>query len=389
MKAFVRTIADQPSWVVRSDQVELAVTRLGGHMAPVMFHRKSRKPVQPYYISPWQGEGLKIDEPVLVPLRGDFFCMPFGEGGEYRGVRHGAHGETAGRKWTFKSLGRSGHVTHLALSMKTRKLAGKVTKNLRLVDGHNVVYVQHVLEGFSCTTSLAHHATLAVPDTPGALRVATSPIRFGITNLPRRQAGPVPTDNPAEGEYASLQAGRRFKDLSRVPLVWKDPALGDLSAHPARPGFTDLLGVVNKPGQMPAWTTATVEELGYLWFSLKDPAVLPTTMLWVSNRGRHVPPWNARSRCLGLEDICGMLAMGLGPSLRKNVLSRAGVRTAMKLSPRAPTAINYIEGVAKVPRGFRKVKAAAFSPGKVTFTSITGKKVAAAVNHDFLTSGRL
>ena len=350
MKTLVKTIADQPSWVVRSDRVELAITQLGGHMAPVTFYRNTRKPVRPYYISPWQGEGLKIDEPVLVPLRGDFFCMPFGDSPEYRGVSHGVHGETAGRKWTFKSLDKCGRVLHLALTMKTRKLPGKVTKNLRLVDGHNVVYVQHVLEGFSCTTSLAHHATLAVPDTPGSLRVATSPIRFGITS-------PVPTDNPAEGEYASLQPGQRFKDLSRVPLVWKDPAFDDLSAHPARTGFTDLLGLVNKPGQAPAWTTATVDELGYLWFSLKD--------------------------------LCGMLAMGLGPSLRKNVLSRAGVKTAMKLSPKSPTAINYIQGAVKVPRGFKKVRSAAFSPGKVTFTSTTGKKVTAPVNHDFLTSGRV
>ena len=382
MKALVKTIADQPSWVVRSDRVELAITQLGGHMAPVTFYRNTQKPVLPYYISPWQGEGLKIDEPVLVPLRGDFFCLPFGDSPEYRGVSHGVHGETAGRKWTFKSLDKCGRVLHLALTMKTRKFSGKVTKNLRLVDGHNVVYVQHVLEGFSCTTSLAHHATLAVPDTPGSLRVATSPIRFGITS-------PVPTDNPAEGEYASLQPGRRFKDLSRVPLVWKNPAFDDLSVHPARTGFTDLLGLVNKPGQAPAWTTATVDELGYLWFSLKDPVVLPTTMLWVSNHGRHVPPWGARNRCLGLEDICGMLAMGLGPSLRKNVLSRAGVKTVMKLSPKSPTAINYIQGAVKVPRGFRKVRSAAFSPGKVTFTSTTGKKVTAPVKHEFLTSGRV
>ena len=74
----VKTIVSQPSWVIRTSDVELAVTQLGGHMAPVTFHRRSAAPVQPYYISPWQGERLKIDEPVLVPLRGDFFCLPFG-----------------------------------------------------------------------------------------------------------------------------------------------------------------------------------------------------------------------------------------------------------------------------------------------------------------------
>ena len=75
MKAIVKTIASQPSWVIRNSDVELAVTQLGGHMGPVKFYRRSRSPVQPYYISPWQGQDCQIDEAVLVPLRGDPFCL--------------------------------------------------------------------------------------------------------------------------------------------------------------------------------------------------------------------------------------------------------------------------------------------------------------------------
>ena len=53
----VTTLHSQPSWVVRTDCVELAVTQLGAHMAPVTFFRQSDRPIQPYYISPWQDEG--------------------------------------------------------------------------------------------------------------------------------------------------------------------------------------------------------------------------------------------------------------------------------------------------------------------------------------------
>ena len=61
MKAKSRVIAGQPSWVLANGQVELAVTALGGHMAPVTFHRDSASRVQPYYISPRQGEKVKLD----------------------------------------------------------------------------------------------------------------------------------------------------------------------------------------------------------------------------------------------------------------------------------------------------------------------------------------
>ena len=382
MKPKRRTIDDRKSWIMANKQVRLAVTKLGGHMAPVRFCRDTKQPVQPYYVSPWQGEGKKIDDPVLVPLRGDFFCLPFGAPSEYKGVGHCCHGEPATRKWKCKSLTTTGDVTCLTLTMKTKALPGKVTKNLRLIAGQNAVYCQHVLEGYSGRTSLGHHATLAVPEKEGSLRVATGPFRLGMTN-------PDVVGDPAVGHYQSLALGGRFKKLTEVPLLWKDPAVGDCTSFPTRRGFTDLLGVFAKADAGWAWTTATVREAGYLWYSLKDPAVLPATLLWISNRGRHSSPWNGRNRCLGLEDVCGYFANGLADSVKKNALNEEGIDTAVRLTPKKPTVVNYIQGVAKVPAGFDCVESAELAPGQVTFTSVTGKKVTTEVCHEFLGSGEL
>ena len=71
-------MASQPCWLIENGTVRLAITQLGAHMAPVTFCLDSNRPIQPYYISPWQDEKPLIEEPVLVPLRGDFFCLPFG-----------------------------------------------------------------------------------------------------------------------------------------------------------------------------------------------------------------------------------------------------------------------------------------------------------------------
>jgi len=382
MKPIVKTIANQRSWIMRSRDVELAVTQTGGHMAPVTFYRQSRRPVQPYYINPWHGEGMKITEPVLVPLRGDFFCLPFGAPGRCRGKEYQTHGEPAGAKWKLLELSKDGPTTAMTLSIKTKAPAGKVTKRLQLLDGETVVYVQHVLEGFSGAFPCGHHATLAVPEKPGSVQIALSPFRWAMTN-------PTQVGDPAAREYQSLAINKRFKDLEHAPLIWRDPPTGDYTSFPVRKGFTDLLACFNKPGSGPAWTTATVGKEGYLWFSLKDPRVLPTTMLWLADGGRHGEPWNGRNRCLGLEEICSFFAEGLGLSTRPNVLSKAGIPTAIKLSPRKTTTINYIEGVIKVPRGFKKVKQVLLSGGRATFISTTGKKVAAAVQHEFLRSGKL
>lgn len=383
MKPLVKTIASLPSWVIRSLDVELAVTQLGGHMAPVTFYRRSASPIRPYYINPWRDEGLKIDEPVLVPLRGDFFCAPFGaNAAAYRGEKHPCHGEPATARWKLLAAERSAGTTSLTLSMKTRIRPGRITKRLLLADGQNVVYSQDTLEGFSGAMPMGHHATLAVPAEPASVRVATSPIRFGMTC-------PVPFSDPAAGEYQSLAINKRFQSLQQVPLIWAEAGVADCTSFPARKGFTDLLAVFNKPSKAPAWTAATFERQRFVWFSLKDPAVLSATAFWISNGGRHGVPWLGRNRCLGLEDVCAYFAEGLAASVRPNALTKAGIPTAIKLSPKRPTTINYIQGVVKVPRGFGRVRTARFAPGSVTFISQTGKSATAKVWHEFLKTGRI
>ena len=152
----------QPCWIVQSDQVELAITELGGHMAPVTFYRQESKSVQPYHISPWQEENHQYPVPVLVPLRGDFFCLPFGGNGEaYRSEKHPPHGETAGSQWTLVGSEKKGTVSTLTMEIKTTARVGAVTKRLQLVDGHNAIYSTHHVSGFDGWTSIGHHATLA------------------------------------------------------------------------------------------------------------------------------------------------------------------------------------------------------------------------------------
>lgn len=386
-RAKMETAAAQSCWVIENDTVRLAITQTGAHMAPVTFHRNSDRPIQPYYVSPWQEEGLKLDPPVLVPLRGDFFCLPFGaNSAPYEGLRFLPHGEPAGALWTLIDSTKAGAVTTLLLGLQTKVPAGKITKAIRLIDGQNVVYSQERLEGYSLKTSLGHHAILAVPEKEGALRIATSKIRFGMTS-------PFLFSNPVNREYQSFAIGQQFDSLSRVPQAWKDTAPADCTAFPARTGFADLLAVFSEPAeklpQQIAWTTATNQDGGYLWFSLRDPRILPTTVFWIENHGRHGVPWNGRNRCLGLEDVCSYLNEGMPISAQPNDLNAQGIPTAIELQADQPTVINYIQGVAKIPADFQMVKDVEFGAGEVTFVSVTGKKVTVPVNVEFVRTGKL
>lgn len=382
----VQTIHSQPSWVISTKTTQLAVTQRGGHMAPVTFYRDTEQPIAPYYVSPWQDEKLALDVPVLVPLRGDFFCMPFGGNTEaVNGEKHPPHGETAGARWNFAGIEQGKDATTLTLTLETKVRPGKVTKRLALVEGQNVVYCQHAIEGFAGKAPLGHHATLAVPEKEGSLRISVSPFRLGMTN-------PRLFSDPAQREYQSLQSNKTFTDLCRVPVQWKDAADADCTSFPARLGFADLLAVCSEPGDKlagPAWVAAVNQEQGYAWFSLKDPKVLPTTVMWIENHGRHGTPWNGRNRCLGLEDVCAYFADGLQASVQPNLLSKAGIPTAIELTKDRPTVINYIQGAARVPKDFGIVKTIEFAAGQLTLISDTGRKVVVPVRHEFLNTGKL
>lgn len=376
-------IDSQDGWTLKNSGTEVFVTENGGHMAPVKFYADSSSPIQPYYVSPWQNEGLKyLPDPVLIPLRGDFFCMPFGGNSDaVNGERHSCHGEPASSRWNFEGMADDNGVATLALAMASKVRPGRIKALIRIVEEQNVVYTSHLLEGYSGEMPLGHHATLAVPEEEGSLRVSVGKFDLGMTN-------PSIFSNPEEGNYQSFGICKKFKRLQKVPTLWKEAPYADASSFPRRKGFTDLLLILKKPSARPAWTAAFCRPGGYIWFSLKDPSVLPATAFWISNCGRHGSPWNGRNKCLGLEDVCGYFADGLAASTRRNVLNEAGFPTSIRLSPEKTSAIHYIQGAVRVSPDFgERVKNVKFGRDRLVFISDTGKTVETKVNYNFLKTG--
>ena len=369
----------QSGWRIRSDKVELFITENGGHMAPVTFDVDTDRAIQPYYISPWQNEDLtEFADPILAPLRGDFFCMPFGGNAEeVDGEKHSAHGEAASAKWQLVDESTDAGITALTLQLPTTVRKGAITKKILLRDGQNAVYTSHTLEGYSGRMPIGHHCTLAVPEEENSMSVAVSDFELGMTP-------PEIFSNPVNAEYQSLAIGSRFNDLTKVPVIWKDAVPADCTRFPQRPGFTDLLQLLKKPSGSPAWTVAVCPSRGYLWFSLKNAAILPGTVFWISNKGRHGAPWNGRNRCLGLEETCSHFADGLAASIGLNTITEAGFPTAIELSVDKPTVVNFIQGAASIPQDFTCVADVRFDDETVTFISKTGSSLRLDVDYSFL-----
>ena len=128
----LQKIFGQESWTLKTERVELALTRQAGHLAPVRF-RVGHRWIEPFEVAPWADEPLPAGSPlVLQVMRGDFFCLPFGANATaWKGEQHPMHGETANAQWKLKSADDA----HLHVSLRTRIRPGRVDKYLRLIPG--------------------------------------------------------------------------------------------------------------------------------------------------------------------------------------------------------------------------------------------------------------
>lgn len=383
-KPSLRVVKGQPSWTVRSETVAMSVARLGGFMAPVTFHRESNKPIQPFAIAPWATEKLPPGvEPIIQGLRGDFFCMPFSGGDtRYRGKTYPSHGETANRNWRLLGQSRTKTGVSLHLEMGLRIQAGTVTKSLTLLDGHNAVYSRHRLSGMSGPMTFAHHPCIQYPDRPGSGRLSFSRHVHASTFY-------EPVESPEVGTYSILKPNQTIDNLKRVPLI--DGTTTDVTSYPARRGYEDLVMICADPSLPFAWSAVTFAREGYVYFNIKNPRVLASTMLWITNGGRHYAPWNGRHiNVMGMEECTTFWGDGIAASAQANVFTRRGIQTVTRLDARRPYDVTLIMGVAKVPRGFDRVRNIRRSgEGRVTLVGENRKRVEVPLDLDFLERGEM
>jgi len=374
-----RIVCGQPSWRLASAGVEAFVTELGGHLGPVTFERKGRK-LQPYSVAPWAEEKLDPSlPPIIQSLRGDFFCLPFGGNSTPFGrEKHPVHGETSNARWQFRSLETSAGRSCLHLSLRAKVRPGQVDKRIWLVDGQNAIYTQHVVTGMSGPMNLGHHAMLKFPDAPGSGLVSTSRFVYG-------QVFPQAFELPENRGYSFLKPGGEFMSLEKVPTLGGETT--DLTRYPARRGFEDLVMMVSDPKLPFAWTAVAFPKERYVWFALKDPRILRETVFWLSNGGRHYPPWNSRHiSVMGLEEVTSYFHLGLAEAASMNPISKKGYPTCLALNPQKPLVIPYIMGVARIPAGFDRVASIEAAKGNrgIVLQSVSGRQAKAPVDMDFL-----
>jgi hypothetical protein len=376
MQPFVRNVRGQPSFLLSTSTVELAISELGGMLAPVTFGRDGDRPIQPYAIAPWWAEP-PIGPPILQALRGDFICSAFGDNDEpWRGRMIPPHGDTANHIWRLvhRLSMAEGGALRLALELPTQ--GGRCIATTVLLEGHQFIYQRHEFAGLDGVFNPGHHAMLGCPPVAGSAQLSFGPHVLVGTG-------------PGRASSTRLRSGCSATDATH--LIGVDGDRVDATRFPHAAALDDAFMVCADPAIEHAWSAVTFAGDGYAWLSLRNSAQLPSTFVWLSNGGRAEPPWNSR-HCgvIALEDMMGYYCAGLTASERSNELNARGIATCMSATPAASVRIPYIQGAIRIPERFDVVSAVTpVSAGELLVTSRSGCEIRVPCRWEFLLDARI
>lgn len=335
----MRAATVPPGWAVAQTTAgaRLAVDPALGNIRALSLVDGDRL-IAPLHQAPWlQEPEVQADDsllPVERKLAGDFLCMPFGAS-DLDDVP--AHGWPANSAWDVVPA----MYGELCLILKRRIQGAGIAKYQCLAPDAPLLYQFHVIEGGTGGVTLAYHPMIHMA---GGGTFSTSPKRLALT-----------PDTPLEPGRNRLARGTQTADLSAVPA--EGGGTVDLADLPIGTAHEDFITLVEAPGTDLGWSAVLRHTEDDIVFTLKDPHILPITMLWHSNAGRDYAPWNSRhTGVLGIEDGIAAGAAGHRAALGPNPIADLGVPTALQLADGKTHRIAQVIGAIARPDGWTRVQ---------------------------------
>ena len=219
-------------------------------------------------------------------------------------------------------------------------MGARVLKELTLRDDHPFLYQRHIFEGGAGALPVANHAMVSLPQ--GGL-LSFSPKRWAETPTIALES-----NRRAAAACCAIPRGPRTPKIPRA-----DGGTVDLTTYPIDDGHEDFAVLVEVPDTAFAWSAVVRPSEGDLALMLKNPTLLPLTMLWFSNGGRFYAPWNGRHKnVLGVEDGCTWSLYGHAASIAPNEMNAIGIPTSISLDPQGRVDVRHVIGAVPTPPGW-------------------------------------
>ncbi|MEE3661134.1 hypothetical protein V2I52_04200 [Brenneria sp. g21c3] len=261
--------------------------------------------------------------PLMRRLAGEWVGVPFGHSEkEAEGYFSQApHGLPVNGQWEMDDS----HANHIRLTFNypdDYPLA-RLQRTITLADNGEVDFSLTIAARRSCRFPVGLHPIFPVGGEAGEVRLSAENLQQGIV---------YPT--ATEPNISQLQPLARFTDLAAVPAL--NGATANLSRLPLPFPTEEIVQLLSPVSGIKLHYPTRQITVSLHW----DTQWLPHCLLWFSNGGRAMPPWDGKNHCLGVEPVCS--AWDLGPGSRAdNPISDLGYETSLALTPDQPITIGY------------------------------------------------
>lgn len=352
---------------------ECVLDLAAGHIRRLALSDAGRT-LSPFHVAPWIDDpAVASDHSLPVSLRhlaGDFFCAPFAANDVEDAP---LHGWPANSPWDIVESD-AGHDSATGLYRLRKTVFGAtVEKRLTLRRDHPFLYETHSFVGGEGMIPVANHAMAALP---AGGRLAFSPKRRIET--PATALEP----DPAQGRSV-LAYPATTTDPTRVAL--RGGGVADITRFPFAERHDDFAMLIEAPGHVLGWCSASRPATRDAVLSLKNPQDFPVTFLWWSNGGRDYSPWNGRhTDVLGIEEGRSFSLGGHRASAARNPLSEAGIPTALSLVPNSRVEVRNVIGAIALPDSGDSVAAVTDEGSTLCVRFVNGTGRAVPFDSDFL-----
>jgi hypothetical protein len=299
--------------------------------------------LQPFYEAPWLDRGLPIESRLIANMRGDYACVGLGRPHDVRDglpprwqdVRNRPiaeddgpmaendlipHGYGAHHDWYLVS--KSDEDLVIAVDYPESSPINRLVRRIAaLPDGIEVSV--RIEARRRCRRPVGLHPNFALRGPPRSFHIDPGEFTFGLTH-------PI-----GEPDVSLISPDAEFSDLAAVPLATGGTcALNELPLPYATEEFLQLCGL---EGRMAFADLHDAVE----WILEWNPAQLPSSWLWISNRGRRHAPWNGENVCLGVILAAAPMNLGAAIAIAENPISVRGVATNILITPKEPVTLGY------------------------------------------------
>ena len=267
-------------------------------------------------------------------LGGEFVCLPFGVGSVPPSLarRWGASGDTypqplqhgacADGEWDLVSSS----PTHVELRIDYPKGDDihSVTRTIRADPAASALDIQISVHARRSTgLPFAFHPIFRLPQRPLGVSLHI-PFRRGLTYPGTLPPGSSPTAIDAD-----------FESLAAVPL--KGGEYLDFSRLPHEEPMEEFIQLMGVSGEAIVEYADERARVRLSW----DPKMLPSCLLWVSDRSLQEPPWCGRFQGFAVEPAATAFDLPVDIARRPNPVRAEGAATVVPMHPGQPTVIRY------------------------------------------------